>query len=82
LAEHFARADVLNSLPLKKKILAMENIQQKLPLVVLFIKTFNLSKAPAAHSFNPSYSENRDQEVCGSEPAQANSLCDPILRTT
>jgi hypothetical protein len=27
-----------------------------------------------AHAYNPSYSGGRDQEDCGSTPAQANSL--------
>jgi hypothetical protein len=31
------------------------------------------------HASNPSYSEGRDQD-CGSKPAQANSLQDPILK--
>jgi hypothetical protein len=32
-----------------------------------------------AHSCNPSYSGDRDWEFCGSKPARANSLWDPIL---
>jgi hypothetical protein len=33
-----------------------------------------------AHAYNPSYSGGRDQEDCGSKPAQANSSRDPILK--
>jgi hypothetical protein len=29
-----------------------------------------------AHAYNPSYSGGRDQEVCDSKPARANSLQD------
>jgi hypothetical protein len=32
-----------------------------------------LDQAPVAHSCNPGYSGGRDQEYCGSKPAQANS---------
>jgi hypothetical protein len=32
------------------------------------------------HTCNPSYSGGRDQEDCGSKPAQANSLRDPISK--
>jgi hypothetical protein len=32
-----------------------------------------------AHFCNPSYSGGRDLEDCGSKPAWANSLRDPIL---
>jgi hypothetical protein len=32
-----------------------------------------------AHTYNPSYSEDRDQEDLGLKPAQANSWQDPIL---
>jgi hypothetical protein len=32
-----------------------------------------------AHTCNPSYSGGRDQKVCGSKPAWANSSQDPIL---
>jgi hypothetical protein len=38
------------------------------------------SQALVAHTCNPSYSEGRDQEDCGSKPAQANSSWDLILR--
>jgi hypothetical protein len=34
-----------------------------------------------AHTCNPSYSGDRDQENLGSEPAQANSLRDPISKS-
>jgi hypothetical protein len=37
------------------------------------------SQAPVAHACNPSYSGDRDQEDCGSRPAWAKSLRDPIL---
>jgi hypothetical protein len=33
-----------------------------------------------AHAYNPSNSGGRDQEDCGSKPAQANSSGDPILK--
>jgi hypothetical protein len=33
-----------------------------------------------AHTCNPTYSGGRDQEDCGSKPAGANSLSDPILK--
>jgi hypothetical protein len=38
------------------------------------------SWAPMAHTCNPIYSGGRDQEGCGSKPAQANSLQDPISK--
>jgi hypothetical protein len=37
-------------------------------------------RAPVAHACNPSYSGGRDQEDCGSKPARANSLGDPISK--
>jgi hypothetical protein len=33
------------------------------------IKNFSDSQVPVAHTCNPSYSESRDQEDCGSKPA-------------
>jgi hypothetical protein len=36
--------------------------------------------APVAHTWNPSYSGGRNQEDCSSEPAQANSSQDPIMK--
>jgi hypothetical protein len=36
------------------------------------------NQVPVAHVCNPSYSGGRDQEDYGSNPAQANSLRDPI----
>jgi hypothetical protein len=39
-----------------------------------------LSWALVAHACNPSYTGGRDQEDCGSKPAQANSLRDPISK--
>jgi hypothetical protein len=39
-----------------------------------------LSLVPVAHTYNPSYSGGRDQEDHGSQPAQANSWWDPILK--
>jgi hypothetical protein len=33
-----------------------------------------------AHTCNPSYSGDRDQEDCGSKPAQANSLQGPVSK--
>jgi hypothetical protein len=38
------------------------------------------SRAPEAHSCNPSYSGGRDQEDHSLKPAQANSYRDPILK--
>jgi hypothetical protein len=38
------------------------------------------SQAAVAHSCNPSYSGDRDQEDHGSKPAPANSLWDPIWK--
>jgi hypothetical protein len=35
-----------------------------------------------AHVYNLSYSGDRDQEVHGSKPAQANSWQDPIMEKT
>jgi hypothetical protein len=35
--------------------------------------------ATVAHSCNPSYPGSTDQEDCGSRPAQAESLQDPIV---
>jgi hypothetical protein len=35
-----------------------------------------------AHACNPSYSEGKDQEACGSKPAQANTSQDPISKKT
>jgi hypothetical protein len=40
----------------------------------------NLQRAPVAHICNPSYSGGRDQEDCGSKPAQGNSSGDPISK--
>jgi hypothetical protein len=37
------------------------------------------SRAPVAHTYNPSYSEGRDQEDHGSKPAQAKSSVRPHL---
>jgi hypothetical protein len=39
-----------------------------------------LSWVLVAHTCNPSYSGDRDQEDRGSKPAQANSLQDSILK--
>jgi hypothetical protein len=33
-----------------------------------------------AHACNPSYTGGRDREDCGSKPAPANSLGDPISK--
>jgi hypothetical protein len=35
-----------------------------------------------AHACNPIYSGDRDQEDCGSEPVQENSLQDPISKNS
>jgi hypothetical protein len=42
----------------------------------------NLSWVLVAHSCNPSYSEDRDQEDRGSKPAQANHSMRPCLKKT
>jgi hypothetical protein len=39
-----------------------------------------ISQAPVAHAYNPSYLGGRDQEDHGLKPAQANSLQDPISK--
>jgi hypothetical protein len=41
-----------------------------------------LSQGPVAHTCNPSYSGGRDEEDCGSKPAQANSSRNAILKKT
>jgi hypothetical protein len=41
-----------------------------------------LSQGPVAYSCNPSNSGGRDQENCGSKPAQANSSVRPYLEKT
>jgi hypothetical protein len=51
-----------------------------LPLTVLQFKC-RQSWALVAHTYNPSYSEGRDQEDLGLKPAQANSSQDPSLKT-
>jgi hypothetical protein len=38
-------------------------------------------RPPVAHTCNPRDSGDRDQEDCGSKPAQANSLRDSISKT-
>jgi hypothetical protein len=38
--------------------------------------------AHMAHTCNPSYSGSSDQENWGSNPALANSSCDPVLKIT
>jgi hypothetical protein len=38
------------------------------------------SRVPVAHTCNPSYSGDRDQEDYGLKPAWANSSRDPILK--
>jgi hypothetical protein len=39
-----------------------------------------MSQELVTHAYNPSYSGGQDQEDCGSKPAWANSLRDPILK--
>jgi hypothetical protein len=41
-----------------------------------------MSQALVAHTFNPTYSGDRDQEDCGSKPALANSSMRPCLKKT
>jgi hypothetical protein len=43
-------------------------------------KEWKDSPALMAHAYNPSYSGGRDQEDCGSKPAWANKLWDPISK--
>jgi hypothetical protein len=38
------------------------------------------SQAPVAHIYNPSYSRGRNQEDCGSKPAQVNSWRETHLK--
>jgi hypothetical protein len=42
--------------------------------------TKKVSQVPVAHAYNTSYLGGRDQEDCGSKPAQANSSRDPISK--
>jgi hypothetical protein len=44
------------------------------------LSKINPGQEPVAQTCNPSYSGGRDQEDCGSKPARANSLWDPILK--
>jgi hypothetical protein len=46
---------------------------------VIFLKK-KISWALVTHCCNPGYSGGRDQEDCGSKPAQANSSLDPISK--
>jgi hypothetical protein len=46
------------------------------------IRSRGSSQLPVAHTCNPSYSEGSDQEDCCSKLARANSLRDPILKTS
>jgi hypothetical protein len=46
----------------------------------LFISKTNAGWSLEAHTSNPSYSESKDQEDQGSNPAQANSLQDPLSK--
>jgi hypothetical protein len=43
-------------------------------------KKSNVNRALVAHACNSSYLGDRDQEDCGSKPAQANSSWDPISK--
>jgi hypothetical protein len=45
-----------------------------------YFKTFQRSQVLVAYTCNLSYSGGRDQEDCGSRPAQANSSQDPISK--
>jgi hypothetical protein len=45
------------------------------------LKKTKTSQALVAHSYNPSYSGDRDQEDCGLKPARANSSRDPISKS-
>jgi hypothetical protein len=47
--------------------------------VLIFIKLVQV-RVPLAHTYNPSFSEGRDQEDFGLKPAQANSSQHPILK--
>jgi hypothetical protein len=43
-------------------------------------KNWAEARHPVTHTCNSSYSGDRDQEDCGSKPARANSLRDPISK--
>jgi hypothetical protein len=43
-------------------------------------KKLQRSWAPVAHTCNPSYSGDRDQEDCGLKPVRANSLRKPVSK--
>jgi hypothetical protein len=43
-------------------------------------KIFYISQVLVAHAYNLTYSGGRGQEDCGSKPALANSLRDPISK--
>jgi hypothetical protein len=40
----------------------------------MFLKKLLFGWAQVTHTYNPSYSEGRDQKAFGSKPTQANSL--------
>jgi hypothetical protein len=44
-----------------------------------FTSKFNLSWAPVAHTYNPTYSGSQDQEDHSSKPAQAKEFVRPYL---
>jgi hypothetical protein len=48
--------------------------------VMIWKSKVKTCQVPVAHTYNPSYSGDRDQEDCGLKPAQANSLQDSISK--
>jgi hypothetical protein len=49
-------------------------------LLIFFITMSHLSQVPVTHTYNPSYSEGRNQKDCGSKSARANNSWDPISK--
>jgi hypothetical protein len=46
----------------------------------LFFLNIHPSQVLVPHAYNPTYSEDRNQDACSSKPAQANSPRDPIMK--
>jgi hypothetical protein len=47
---------------------------------IVFSKTYDRSRAPLAHTYNPSYSGSTDQEDEGSKPAPSKYFRRPYLK--
>jgi hypothetical protein len=64
--------------------LCLESVKESglenLGTLVLNLKNSIPGWALVAHAYNPSCAGGRDQEACGSRPAQANSSRDPISK--